>query len=517
MNLQVTLIVIGLVVILAVYAVSRIMEWKRTQEDAMRPEDPPVEKKSRSPFRWKKWFRSSSSPVKTRTAEVEPNFGEDDLTFMAGTDVIFGVDPDDANDRRLRPDEIENLTAPDMTDSVPILSEADVAGQYHADMRDAPDQTHGDVQPDSVSDSVSDSGDDGFRTPVQEKQQQSGMSTGGESMDESMDKSDGREEVEDIETDDVDEAADMIDRGGAQVLQESDSQSDDASAQFQYPEIEGFIRVSQIDYWIKLTGKRDVGRESALALYREEASLLTKQHQIFGQKTPNRDWRALEQEAEGARFGDLIITLQLADKDGAVGQEELDRFVTLASILAKGLEYEFTLMAPIESALKQGRAIADFIRYYDSLTIIHVKPAVSEYFEGSAINRCATQLGLDRSPEGFFVRNQLVNKNKTNLYYIANMSKTGEFDFDNIKDMRIRGVTFFTKPVLHRSPGVVFTEMSDTAKAFAARAKGNASVPDHHTLSQSYVDRNRALIEKNAREMEELGIAPGNEEAMRLF
>ena len=28
---------------------------------------------------------------------------------------------------------------------------------------------------------------------------------------------------------------------------------------------------------------------------------------------------------------------------------------------------------------------------------------------------------------------------------------------------------------------------------------------------------NRALIEKNARKMEDLGIAPGSEEAMRLF
>lgn len=502
MNLQVTLIVIGIVVILAIYAVSRIMEWKRTQGEAMRPENPPAAKKSRNPFRWnwKKRSGFSTARAKNRTSEIEPNFGEDGLIFMAGTDVVFGVDPDDANDRRLRPDEIENLTAPDMVDQV--LSEAEIVGQYHVDKRDAPNQTPDYARPDL--------GDDGTGTPYPGKQRQSGITAGGESMDEPNE----REEAEYMETDD---AVDMTEREDTYDLQESGSPQDGDSGRFQYPEIEGFIRVSQIDYWIKLTGQRNVGRESALALYREEASPISKQHQIFGQKIPQKDWCALEREAEGARFGDLIITLQLADKDGAVDQEDLDRFVALASTLAKGIDYKFTPMAPVGSALKQGRAIADFIRYYDSLSIIHVKPVVSEYFEGAAINRCAAQLGLDRSPEGFFVRNQLVNKNKTNLYYIANMSKTGEFDFENIKDMRIRGVTFFTKPILHRSPGVVFSEMSDTAKAFAARIKGSASVPDHHTLSQTYVDRNRALIEKNAREMEEFGIAPGNEEAMRLF
>ncbi len=493
MNLQVTLIVIGLVVILAVYVISRIMEWKRTQQKAARRGNPAVENKSRNSYPRKNRFGFSGSQGKNRPGEIEPNFGEDDLSFMTETDVVIGVDPDDVNDRQLRPDEIESLTDPDPAKPAPVLSEARVVGQYHAGMRGAAHENHGRAPANSG----------GVVKATYRGKKCQPAAAGGETIREAGD----QQQMNDMETDDID----------AHGRQDFGSQHDDVSGQFRYPEIEGFIRVSQIDYWIKLSGKRDVGRESALALYREGAGPLTRQHQIFGQKIPEKDWRMLEREAEGARFDDLIITLQLADKNGAVDEEEMDHFVTLAKKLAKGIDYELTLMAPVESALRQGRAIADFIRHYDSLSIIHIKPAHAEYFEGNAINRCAAQLGLDRSPEGFFVRTQLINKNKTNLYYIANMSKTGEFDFDNIKDMRIQGVTFFTKPVLHRSPGVVFMEMSDTAKSFAARIKGNASAPDHPRLSQTYVDRSRALIKKKAREMEDLGIAPGNEEAMRLF
>ena len=484
MNLQVALGVIGIVIILLIYGISKIMERKSAQRKGMHGKKPPGRNRSKKPFGSRKQSRPSASPSMNRSSQNEPNFSEDDLTYLTETDVLFGVSPDDNDHRRPGHDEIENLADPDSesADSIPILPETEVVGQYQADKHDKSGHDPGYGQ--------SDSGDGLTEAPLPEQ------------------------ESKEVEADDT---QDIVDQGDSHGPKDSDSQREGSSSQFQYPKIEGFVRVSQIDYWIKLIGKRDVGRESVLAQYREEASLITKRHQIFGQKIPQKDWCVLEQEAEGGRFGDLIITLQLADKNGAVSQEDLGRFITLAEKLAKGVGYDFTLMAPVESALKQGKAIADFIRHYESVSVIHVKPVVSKHFDGLTINRCASQLGFERSPEGFFVRNQLVNKKKINLYYLANMSKTGEFDFDNMKDMQIRGVTFFTKPILNRSPGVVFAEMSDTAKACAARIKGNATVPNHHTLSQRYVDQNRASIEKIAKEMEDLGIASGSEEAMRLF
>ena len=477
-TLVVTLAVIGIVIILLIYIISKFMERKSAQGKAMHGGKPP----GRNLFGRRKQSGSSTSPNMDRSSQNEPNFSEDDLAYLTETEDLFRVSPDGNDHRRPDHDETENSADPDSADSIPVLPDTDIVGQYQADKHDKSGHDPGNGQ--------SDSGD--------------GLTE---------DSLTGRRSDK-VETDDP---GGNVDQGESHGLQDPDSPQEESSSQYQYPKIEGFVRVSQIDYWIKLIGKRDVGRESVLAQYREGTSLITKRHQIFGQKIPQRDWCVLEQEAEGGRFGDLIITLQLADKTGPVSREDLDRFITLAEKLAKGVGYDFTLMAPVESALKQGEAIADFIRHYESVSVIHVKPVVSEYFDGLTINRCASQLGFERSPEGFFVRNQLVNKKKINLYYLANMSRTGVFDFDNMKEMQIRGVTFFTKPVLNRSPGVVFAEMSDTAKACAARIKGNAAVPNHHTLSQKYVDQNRASIEKIAKEMEDLGIACGSEEAMRLF
>ena len=304
---------------------------------------------------------------------------------------------------------------------------------------------------------------------------------------------------------------------GQAVLPFADEQPPKHSPDYTYPSILGFDRISQIDYWVKFSGEKDIGRESVLAQYREPVSSISKTSRIYGRKTPDKAWCLLENESEEARFGDLVVTLQLADKNGPVTQLDLDKFTSMIVNLSDGIGRDYSLMAPTESAMQQGKAISDFIRYYETVFVVNIKPVQSDYFDGVTINRCATQLGLDRSADKYFVRNKMVGKEKVSIYYLANMNSNGEFDFDTLKESNIKGVTFFTKPAVNKSPGAVFTEMIDTAKAFAARVKGEAIMPNHEDFSQDDIDHIRKSIEKVAQEMETLGIATGSDEAIRIF
>ena len=222
-------------------------------------------------------------------------------------------------------------------------------------------------------------------------------------------------------------------------------------------------------------------------------------------------------ESEDARFADIIITIQLADNNGPITETELQRFTYLVANLSGGTGRKFTFMAPIENAIQQAQCIYEFVRYFETIFVINIRPVHADYLDGASINRCATQLGLEAGSGSFFVRNKAVGKKKVCLYSLANMSDTGEFDFETIKDLRTKGVTFFTKPAVNRSPGAVFSEMADSAKAFAARIKGEAIAPHSDDLTQEDIDRIRQSIEKVAEEMEESGMAPGSDEAMRIF
>lgn len=499
MNLQTALIAIGIFVVVVVYAVSKIRERK----NALKRSASGSRGSSESPIRSGKGRLSEDEPS---LMEGAPPRLEDEVPLINPFDITSGR----IDDQDLNPDEIETLQDIVSADEVPVSPpdrKTVVASKVENDLtRDFPsDGLIQDEQGESQYPEVSREGPEWELEDVTEDTQKS---------------------LFDVASDDDSEIIDWEDLPGVDNSEYYSNPPDDpsqdppqakSSSEYRYPRIQGFERISQIDYWIKLTGRRDVGRESVLAQYREASSLISKPNQIFGLKIPEKTWCALEQESEDARFGDLVITLQLADQNGTISQEDMRQFLGLARQLAEGIGYDFSTMAPVESALQQSKAINDYIRYYDSVFVIHVKPLQSAYFEGAVIHRCATQLGLDQSSKGFFVRNKPFKKDTVSLYYLADMSETGEFDFRNMEHMQMRGVTFFTKPALNRSPGAVFAEMADTANAFAARIKGKAIAPNHHGLPQEYVENVRQSMEKVAQEMEGQGIASGSEEAMRLF
>ena len=174
-------------------------------------------------------------------------------------------------------------------------------------------------------------------------------------------------------------------------------------------------------------------------------------------------------------------------------------------------------MAPIESAHEQAQAIEKFRKRFDSIFVVNIRPLEEETFDGAIIERCATQIGLTPDTNNFYARYKPVGKQKVCLYSLANMSDTGEFDMDNLRGLKTRGVTFFTRPAVNRSPGAVFAEMVDAAKAFASRIKGEVIAPGYDDLSTEDVEAIRKSIEKVASEMESYGIIPGSEEATRLF
>ena len=82
----------------------------------------------------------------------------------------------------------------------------------------------------------------------------------------------------------------------------------------------------------------------------------------------------MEQESEDSRFGDIVVTIQLADRNGPIDDSEMTRFSALVANLSEGTGRGFTFMASIESAMEQANAIAAFVRYFDSVFVVNIKP-----------------------------------------------------------------------------------------------------------------------------------------------
>ena len=279
----------------------------------------------------------------------------------------------------------------------------------------------------------------------------------------------------------------------------------------------GFEKLSQIDYYVKLSGGRDVSRDSVLAVYREAAAGISKGHSVYGLRLPDKIWSDIEHEPEEARFGDLVMTVQLADSNGPMTPKDMTRFSNLVVKLSESTGRGFSFMAPMESAQQQAIAIDNLRRKFDSIFVVNIRPVDDDFFDGAAVARCASQIGLVPDDSGFYARYKPVDKQKVCLYSMANMTDTGRFDIKNMRGARARGVTFFTRPAVNCLPGAVFSEMVDAAKAFASRIKGEAIAPGYDGLTNENIEAIRRSIEQVAREMESHGIVPGSQEAIRLF
>ena len=297
----------------------------------------------------------------------------------------------------------------------------------------------------------------------------------------------------------------------------SNENDEDGMSRFAYRPPQGFEKVSQIDYWVRVHGERDVGRETVLAIYREGASSFTRKSSIFGMRLPDRVWRDIEQESEDVRFAELVITIQLADRRGPISEAEMVQFSKLISNLSERTGRGFAFMASMESALEQAKAIHFFVRHFDSTFVLNILPKNEMVFEDRLIDRVARQIGLERSAENHYVRNKRVGKHKVCLYRLTNLDDSGQFDFDNLGSASIDGVAFSIKPSHTRIPGAVFSEMMDAAKVFASRVKGEVTTPTHQGLSASAADEIRSSIEVVTQEMEKHGIKAGSEEAIRIF
>ncbi|MGR3984838.1 MAG: cell division protein ZipA C-terminal FtsZ-binding domain-containing protein [Gammaproteobacteria bacterium] len=280
--------------------------------------------------------------------------------------------------------------------------------------------------------------------------------------------------------------------------------------------IEGFERVSQVDYWVKIIGRRDVGREIALGIFHENAADFSMPRSIHGVKMPDNAWRNLEEEAEGSRFGDLVITIQLADRSGAVTPREMAKFSELVSRMSEVTGREFSFMAPVENAIAQARVIADFIAHFDSEFALRIRPRSDATFAGADLHRCALELGLEAEAH-HYARFQTAGGKRAALYTLMDFERRDGFDFENIAQCSARELVFLTRPALNHAPGAVFAEMVNTARAFAARMDGAVCMRDEEELPQATVDAQRAVIEQAAAEMARFGIPAGSAEAVKIF
>jgi FtsZ-interacting cell division protein ZipA len=268
----------------------------------------------------------------------------------------------------------------------------------------------------------------------------------------------------------------------------------------------------QIEYVARIPGKNVIKRDSALGIYRQHEFDMSKPHRIFGLSHPTRMWCDLEKQPDSARFTDFGLTLQLADRDGPATESDLNRFSQVVLKLAEVFGRKFQFSCDLDDALNQADHLDKTIKKYDALAILNIV-ARDDSFKLSDLDAVAHQLGMVPNQKSVYVKYE----NRRPVYRMADKEKTRDATAASDPERTTRGVTLFMDIPRTQDPARVFNDMVDDAMEICKQLDGKLVDDNHRGMTQKGLKRIAQEIRTMAAEMDQDGIAPGSDFALKLF
>ncbi len=221
-------------------------------------------------------------------------------------------------------------------------------------------------------------------------------------------------------------------------------------------------------------------------------------------------WEALTGNPRNA-YSQMELGLQLADRGGAVAQDQLDAFCrTLYTFAA---DAGGAVICPEkEEALARAGELDLFCMNVDVLMGLNVVAADTHPFTSEAIHTAATAAGLTLERDGIY---HARDENGYSLFTLTNQEEH-PFPQDG-RGLTTQGVTLlFDVPRV--ADGVnVFDRMTEFGYSLADRLSGRLVDDNGRAVSNDSLNRDRArLVEFYAR-MQRQNIPAGGERALRLF
>ena len=281
-----------------------------------------------------------------------------------------------------------------------------------------------------------------------------------------------------------------------------------------FPE-ESYVNVRQLDYWVKVIGDEPVSRDQILSIYRQQEYLLEHPHAIHARVASSGEWRDVETESSDEEFLDIVLSLQLADHNGAVGESEMTRFNNLAFMLSENFDRQFKFQSSAEDALDQAVRLEQFATEFDVLAIINICAEGDRQFRGPEVLRVIEGSGMRYGDLRVFHGPD--SDDGEPLFSIANIVKPGVFDLENMQSFQTRGLTMYMNVPRCKKPGDVFARMSYVANKIATNLGGEMRDQNNNPLDDKSIQQIRKQVDDIGLNMADQGMQPGSYEALRLF
>lgn len=223
------------------------------------------------------------------------------------------------------------------------------------------------------------------------------------------------------------------------------------------------------------------------------------------------EWRRLSAHDAG-RYAHVAVALQLADRQGAVSDNELAAFLDGAHRLAQQFSGLIELPQRHE-VLAHAQALDGFCAGVDVQLGVNIVEAAGGAFAGTKLRGLAEAAGLALLEDGRF---HASDDNGMELFTVGNMGAE-LFEADALKTLATHGVTFMLDVPRVADGCAAFDRMVAAARQMAQALGGTLVDGQRHVLSDPMIAGIRAKIGEIQQQMAAHQIPPGSARALRLF
>ena len=260
-----------------------------------------------------------------------------------------------------------------------------------------------------------------------------------------------------------------------------------------------------------------IEQQGLLSLFRKHDFKFQRKVHIFGLNQLTDMWRDIEFELPSARFTELGVSIQLADREGAMSQKELHDFQQMVLEFTDFYDAPFEFSMEIDDALKQALALDQIGRRYDSMAVLNVVPKSKTGFRMADIESCARDLMMSADKNGIFMKTVGTKNNISILFRLACTDDSGQFGIPSSASTPIHDLVVYMNVPATSDPETVFQEMVRDTNSLATWLEGKVVDRNGRVMSQRSYSVLMQQVSDIAFSMQQDGFTPGDAVAKKLF
>ena len=209
---------------------------------------------------------------------------------------------------------------------------------------------------------------------------------------------------------------------------------------------------------------------------------------------------------------DAYVSIQLADRQGAINKTELSAFCTVAEAVAVAQGGQLSIPA-LDEIMAHANTLDEICASVDIQIAIHIVGRAGQAFAGSKLRGLLEAAGLKLALDGLFY---MLDADGQRLLSVCN-SGAVPFDLEQMRTGTTSDVTLWLDVPRVADGGGVFDTMLATARQLADALDGVLVDDQRNPLADNVLMGIRAKVLELQSQMAAHGIPAGGRRALRLF